>query len=202
MSLTPTSKLQSYANMHWPGLYSIALGESRLGGLSRLYLAPPGMLHPELSDWHAPFLHHAHSYDFVSFTLVGAVENFVYRTAYERGEPFYAYHFRPASEGGPELQYRGTDSLKLRYHEVARAGERYELECNDVHRVLFHADRATGWFAVRIEEGPPQTRPELCYGRHYLQQLPHVDEDLYHPVTATHASELLGMFVSATGVTP
>jgi hypothetical protein len=198
--------MQSFANMHWRGLYSIALGKNRNGGLSRLFIARPGELHADLQDLRRPFLYHAHRYDFQSTTLVGAVENEVWRpkcgVGTDKGELFHSYQFDGVMDRDkPQLTRKGYATLVHRYNEFCGPGQSYNLDNEAVHRVGFYPDPRTGWFAVRLDEGARKPRPELCYSKQYIGTLPDA-EHLYTPITDAVAAVLLKDLSAANGLEP
>jgi hypothetical protein len=191
-----------FANMHWPGLYSIIVGGTREGGLSRLFIAEPDCLHEDLRDPRRPFLHHAHAYDFRSTTIAGVVENDVYAVDTKGvGEKFHAYSFEPTVDGSPPILRWSTPArLRYRYSETRFPGESYNLDHHAIHRVVFHSCPKTGWFATRIDEGPPMPRPSLCYARELLLELPHRDADLYRPIDREKAQRVLGWLKVGAGL--
>lgn len=189
----------SFANMHWPGLYSIVIGGTVADGLSRLFVALPGDLHPHLRDPAAPFLHHAHAYDFKSTTLAGVVESDVYMRRLD-GEKFHAYSFRrDVAPSDPLIQHEGLTALTWTRSNVCLPGESYWLSSEKIHRVIFHACPRTAWLAVRIDECNPTARPRLAYARHFMFDVPNRDE-LYQPISIAEASEVLEDLQRATGV--
>ncbi len=182
--------LVDYADCHWPGLYSIALGRNPSGGVSRLFVAKPGELCEDLRDARRPFLHHAHAYDFVSTTVAGVVENDVFSVMGGEGEKFHAYRFGSIVEGEPSLEWDHVARLAWRRSDVCHVDESYPLSHREIHRVVFHPDPRTGWFAVRLDEGGPRARPAYCYAREYLAALPHAGE-LYRPIQEPEARRIL-----------
>lgn len=186
-------RVQSFAAMHWPGLYSIALGINRGGGLSRLFVALPGHLHMDLRDRERPFLHHAHAYDFRSTTVAGAVENDVFMEASlgDSAPLFHAYRFESVmARDEPKLERSHYTRLAHIYSDFCDRGESYELDHDRIHRVVFHPDPQTGWFAVRLDESAPKPRAEFCYSRHFMADIPYRD-DLYQPIDESEARTIL-----------
>lgn len=201
--------LVDYADCHWPGLYSIALGRNESGGVSRLFVAKPGELCEDLRDARRPFLHHAHAYDFLSTTVAGVVENDVFSEVRrgpgawapeeKGGEKFHAYRFGSVMSGTPSLEWENVVRLRWVRSDLARAGERYYMKNTEIHRVIFHPDPRTGWFAVRLDEGEPKARPALCFAREYLHALPHEGE-LYRPIQEWEARRILDDLANRQGI--
>lgn len=194
------TKIQSFANMHWPGLYSIVVTGTEPGRLKRLYVAKPGELHPDLQDAKAPFLHHKHAYDFRSTTVLGTVENDVYEKVHGwgSGEKFHEYSFGSAMNGEPTLKWVYTVRLQWLTTDVCRKGERYSMESHEIHRVVFHPCPRTGWFAVCIQEMRARPRSTTCWAREYLDDIPYKSK-LYKPITNEQARGILDELRDAGG---
>lgn len=195
-----TGYLTSLANCHFPGLYSIVLDDLGTGCLLRAYIAPPGGLHPWLTDPLSPFLWHAHAYDFRSTTVAGRVRNEV--LSWGDGEPSFATfdvyeHVLGSTQAGRSVSHTG-EARRAFVSRVDYCGptESYSLAAHEIHRVTFWPCPVTGWFVALIRETCRAERPASAWSTQVLTSLPGADE-LYRPMPAPEVIDFCDRMVVA-----
>ena len=179
--------MKHYYNAHFPGLYSIVLKE-RGDLLDRIYVAKPGELHPDLQHPDAPFLWHAHGYDFTETTIAGHCINYVLGP----GDKFFnRYQIEAGIDTGrePKLKWVGFDRFNEYEREVCFAGESFYMNHEKIHRVTFHPD-VNGWFACLVEEHKKVAPPELVYSPTIMDSAPNASE-LYKEISGAEAAIVL-----------
>lgn len=186
-----------YTNAHFPGLNSVVLRHDGPGRMTRMFIAPPGMLHQNLLTEYGAFLWHAHAYRFRETTIAGAVWNINLQDCEafaDNAWPFYVYRIDAGINSGrrPRLAFDGERWRTMRVTSRTRydEGQSYELAPDIIHRVVFEPNPQTGWFACLVEELADAPAPDVVFSPHYLTDVPDADR-LYVPISTDAAQYLL-----------
>lgn len=186
---------QHFYNAHFPGLYSIVIGQGCYGSLRRLFIAPPGQLAEDLRAFHGRFLWHAHAYSFAEVTIAGAVTNLCIRpelTGRGSAHCFYEYEIHAGITTGrrPTLKCLGHKFFEEFRHDHCREMESFGMNHDIIHRVVFHPNPDTGWFACLVQEYNAAPAPPYVYCESLLSDVPHADE-LYKKITSEEAQDIV-----------
>lgn len=181
-----------FRDAHFPGLYSIVIGQTAPGLLRRLFIAEPGQLHHDLQSEDGIFLWHAHGYDFRETTVAGIVENINVRLDPNGYMKFHSYRIEAGIDTGrrPTLSKCGEARALITERTSYGEGKSYELQHDIIHRVVFHPDSKTGWFACLVEEICAAKAPDVVYSPHELTDVPNAGE-LYKRIDTSEADRIL-----------
>lgn len=207
MKLTALPTAKHFANAHFPGLYSVVIGQDG-DCLTRLFIAKPGQLHADLEDMRGKFLWHAHGYDFRETTLLGSVVNYSAKVVDPRNPPpgpggtFHQYHIEAGIDTGrrPCLTRIGEPLMMVFAGQSFDAGQSYEMNHEEIHRVVFLPCPETGWFACQVQELRKFPAPSVVYSPHVLEDVPYAD-DLYQEISQEEAQHLLNAISAAITTT-
>jgi hypothetical protein len=186
--------MTDYMNCHFKGLWSITLSGTP-GLLRRLFICRPGEMSAALINPGSDFLHHAHSYSLRSTSVVGTSTNRIFEPNRD-GDLFHDYIFESGISGtGISGVATGFQTrLKETRTDICLPGISYQMTGNEVHRVEFIPDPATGWFVNLIEELGPEPRKEVAWSRSLIW-VP--DQGLYQEADTVSVVKLLAdLYVS------
>lgn len=186
-----TARKFSLLHMHIPGLHSIVM-DVYPEALFRLYVIPPGGMHPSHVDWSLPFLRHPHRYDFISLPLVGSLWNQRSIEVTEGPKLWNKYQFGSAVTGSaPVLHHDSRIAMQLFPMEKYTPGQAYMMQHPEIHRAGFIPDDVRNeWAIVFFLEFRDQIRETPAYSEHVLKGIPEYDK-LYKKPAAEEIDRLV-----------
>lgn len=173
--------VKHYANCHFPNLYSIVVAKNG-NLLTRVYITERC---EELLSANNLFLWHSHAYDFTEAVLHGSIENIIIGPG--SNIPMFQYEI---SNDNKQIKLIAEKRFDIRKRRTYVAGEGFQMDSYEIHRVVFKPNR-TGLFASVVEETRHHNiKPLHVYTDRVIWEVPDIDS-LYVEIQENEAKRIL-----------